>query len=91
LLAALLARLLLTATALLAALTWLLARLAGLLSATTLLATLTAVLATLLARFFVRIHSCSIVSPRADNEPMRFRFRALLRGEDDIGLSGAGT
>jgi hypothetical protein len=54
----LLAGLLLTAAALLAAaLPWLLPRLAGLLSAAALLATLT----TLLARFVVRVHDCSLV------------------------------
>jgi hypothetical protein len=54
----LLAGLLLTATALLAAaLPWLLPWLAGLLSATALLATLTA----LLAGFVVRVHNCSLV------------------------------
>jgi hypothetical protein len=68
----LLAGLLLSATALLAAtLPGLLLRLAGLLSATTLLAalaallaalaTLLAALATLLAGFVVRVHNCSLV------------------------------
>jgi hypothetical protein len=78
LLAALLARLLLTATALLAALTWLLARLAGLLSATTLLTTLAALLSALvlLVWFIVRVHNCSMkLSHNPDNDLMRPKFR----------------
>jgi hypothetical protein len=78
LLAALLAGLLLTATALLtAALPWLLPRLPGFLSATALLTTLTALLTTLvlLAWFIVRVHNCSMSCLPIDNDLMRPRFR----------------
>jgi hypothetical protein len=78
LLTALLAGLLLTATALLtAALPGLLPRLPGLLSATALLTTLTALLTTLvlLAWFIVRVHNCSMSCLPVDNDLMRPKFR----------------
>ena len=76
LLTALLTGLLLSPATLLPTLSGLLARLAGLLSATALLAALATALV-LLAWFVVRIHSCSIVYPRLDNKPMRFKLRFL--------------
>jgi hypothetical protein len=81
---------LLTATALLSALSrLLLARLARFLSAT--LLTATALLATtlLLARFLVRIHDLLHVKPSDDNRPIQFKFRRMtwpleLRSAEDV-------